>query len=241
MDERKPSSKFKLWAFQMKQSCYACEKEELSREHAPPQCIFPEAKDVPGKNYRENLITVPACEEHNLRKSKDDEYLMMILVANIGNNEVANAQMETKIIRAWLRRPHLAAMVVRNPAPVRYNGQETITFEVDLPRFERAMELIARAVTFHEHKFKWPSRGFVWSPSMIPSKAESAAKTLETSELLLEAIPHIFREKPLLGTNPEIFQYRIHLPENAHGLGLVQLMFYQGFNVCVMFGTELHR
>lgn len=223
----------------MRLRCYACESEGISREHAPPQCIFPEAKDVPGKRYRDNLITVPACDEHNLRKSKDDEYLMMILVANVGNNDVANAQMETKVIRAWLRRPQLAAMAVRSPSPARYNGEETITFQVDLPRFERSMELIARAVTFHEHHFKWLTKGFVWSPSMLPSKADTARKVIETSNYLLAAIPYIFRDKPLLGSNPEVFQYRIHLPEDANGRGFVQLLFYQGFNVCVMFGTDL--
>lgn len=223
----------------MQLRCYACERDATSREHAPPQGIFPEPKDVPGKSYRENLITVPACEEHNLRKSKDDEYLMMILVANVGNNEVANAQMETKVIRAWLRRPHLAAMALRNPAPARYDGEETMTFQVDLPRFQRSMELIARAVTFHEHQFKWPTSGFVWSPNMLPSQVESTRKVVDTSMNMREAIPHIFRGKPLLGENPEIFQYRIHLPKIANGLGLVQLVFYQGFNVCIMFGKNL--
>ncbi len=223
----------------MKLRCYACEREETSREHAPPQCIFPTAKDARGSNYRQNLITVPACDEHNLRKSKDDEYLMMVLVANFGNNQVANAQMSSKVIRAWLRRPHLATMAVKNPAPARLNGEETMTFQVDLPRFNRAMELIARAVTFHQYQFKWPDKCVVWSPSMLPSKAETAAAVMDTSKQLLEAIPHIFRDKPLLGSNPEIFQFRTHLPEKSDGLGLVQLLFYEGFNVCVMFGTTL--
>lgn len=70
-------------------TCYMCEKESTSVEHAPPRCIFPEQKDLqPGEDYRVNLITVPSCDEHNMQKSKEDEYLLYILPSTIGSNEV---------------------------------------------------------------------------------------------------------------------------------------------------------
>jgi hypothetical protein len=57
-----------------------CEMAATSREHVPPLCIFPEMKDMQdGTDYRQNLITVPACDAHNLKKSADDEYLQLIL------------------------------------------------------------------------------------------------------------------------------------------------------------------
>lgn len=46
--------------------CYYCGKKAVSSEHVPPRCFFP-------KDKRENLIQVPACEEHNESTSKDDE------------------------------------------------------------------------------------------------------------------------------------------------------------------------
>ena len=33
-----------------------------------------------GIDYRKNLITVPACDAHNLQKSKDDEYLQLLVI-----------------------------------------------------------------------------------------------------------------------------------------------------------------
>ena len=51
-----------------------CEREGNTIQHSPPRCIFPEQKDSPpGVDYRKNLITVPACEEPNTARSKDDD------------------------------------------------------------------------------------------------------------------------------------------------------------------------
>ena len=67
-------------------TCYMCEQANTTPEHVPPKCIFPEVKDL-GIDYRKSLITVPSCDAHNLRKSKDDEYLMFVLTCSITNNE----------------------------------------------------------------------------------------------------------------------------------------------------------
>jgi hypothetical protein len=150
-------------------SCYACVAPATSRDHAPPLCVFPEETDISdGRSRRINLVTVPACDEHNLKKSKDDEYLMMILVAHFENNATASAQMGTKVLRAWQRRPHLATMAVREPAPAQVNGQQSMTFRVDMPRFERAMELIARALVFTACGEQW--LGLAWRLSCAEPK-----------------------------------------------------------------------
>lgn len=65
-----------------KEYCYWCGKLATSKEHVPPKCLFPEfkdTKDVYDNSFRHNLITVPSCDEHNLVKSRDDEYLMTCL------------------------------------------------------------------------------------------------------------------------------------------------------------------
>lgn len=54
--------------------CYMCEKPASTVEHVPPKCIFPEQKDsLGGQDLRKQLITVPACDVHNTKKSRDDE------------------------------------------------------------------------------------------------------------------------------------------------------------------------
>ena len=54
----------------------------LSEEHVPPKAIFPEPKDSGGVDYRQNFITVPSCDEHNLAKTLNDEYLLVLLRIN---------------------------------------------------------------------------------------------------------------------------------------------------------------
>lgn len=52
--------------------CYWCGKLATSREHVPPESLFPENKDIKmisNYSYRYNLITVPSCDEHNMSKS----------------------------------------------------------------------------------------------------------------------------------------------------------------------------
>ena len=54
-------------------TCYMCEELATSVEHIPPQCLFPEQKDLPdGIDLRKQLLTVPSCDKHNSKKSQDD-------------------------------------------------------------------------------------------------------------------------------------------------------------------------
>ena len=219
--------------------CYACDQLATSRDHAPPLCIFPADADSPdGKSRRNNLITVPACDKHNLKKSKDDEYLMMVLAAPAQNNLVARSQILAKVVRAWNRRPHLATMAVRNPRPARLDGQDSMIFQVDASRFDRSMELIARALIFHEGGSRWHGECQVWSPSMLPSKPETASEVMVTSHNLLAALPVIFEGADSRGTNPDVFQYRLRLPIDQENVGMVDLLFYEGFRVCVLLRAE---
>lgn len=84
----------------MPQICYMCKKKGVTTEHVPPQCLFPEDKDLPvGVHLRRNLITVPSCVEHNSKKSKDDEYLLYTLVMNLPANGTAFQQFSTKVMQ----------------------------------------------------------------------------------------------------------------------------------------------
>ena len=72
----------------MIEKCYWCGRDATSREHVPPKCLFPEDKDIKSiykGTFRRSLITVPSCDEHNLAKSHDDEYLMVCLGGRVGN------------------------------------------------------------------------------------------------------------------------------------------------------------
>lgn len=83
--------------------CYMCEQAATSREHVPPRCLFPESKDMGGAQYRENLITVPSCDVHNMAKSRDDEFLMVSLAGIIGNNSIGYRHKFGKVNKAIRR------------------------------------------------------------------------------------------------------------------------------------------
>ena len=51
--------------------CYWCGKQAVGFEHVPPQNLFP-------KEYRIELIKVPACKEHNQDLSKVDERMTLL-------------------------------------------------------------------------------------------------------------------------------------------------------------------
>ena len=61
-------------------TCYACDNDATTWEHSPPRGFYPRGKSRrTGKNYRDGLIVVPSCSEHNNEKSKDDLYTMTML------------------------------------------------------------------------------------------------------------------------------------------------------------------
>jgi hypothetical protein len=80
--------------------CYMCGQPATSREHIPPACLFPEEKDIKTSIFRNNLITVPSCNEHNSKKSKDDEFLMGCMAGIVGNNVIGFFHAHTKVKRA---------------------------------------------------------------------------------------------------------------------------------------------
>lgn len=75
----------------------------ISLDHVPPRSLFPESREVGGKDYRVNLITVPSCELHNSAKSHDDEFLMVSLSGIIGNNSIGYRHKLGKVDRAIRR------------------------------------------------------------------------------------------------------------------------------------------
>lgn len=57
--------------------CYYCGLPAVSREHVPPQMMFPKGIDK---------ITVPSCEKHNGEKSGNDAAIISFLIRAITQN-----------------------------------------------------------------------------------------------------------------------------------------------------------
>jgi hypothetical protein len=135
--------------------CYKCGADATSREHVPPLCIFPEQKDIP-IDYRQKLITVPSCNEHNQKKSNEDEFFMMSITPCIGNNLIGLYQTRTK--RAFEKKqPQFIERILKGVELISLDENSDEKHPVwfgamDKGRMDKCVELIASGLYYHEYK-----------------------------------------------------------------------------------------
>lgn len=191
----------------------------------PPRCIFPE-----DPAFRKNLTTVPSCNEHNLRRSKDDELLRHILVSAPGNNALCLRVLESGVIGAFERRPHIIETFLPNLTGVRAGNIETASFTIDLPRFESSVGAIVRGLVYAETNEKLLSDLTVaWGPLLTSDYTK--APFLEIIQRSERRLPPIGR-----GANPTIFTYDFQ--EFRSGASrLCRLRFYEGHPIYVGWHT----
>lgn len=189
-----------------------CEKEATTVEHAPPQCLFPEKKDLPdGMDLRKKLITVPSCEEHNTKKSKDDEYLLYVLSLSITNNQTGLGHFITKVKRAYTRNPKIMAGIAKTGIPVTVKDSKTnstnntIAVQIDRNRVESSLEKTSRALYFSETK-----ETFEGEIQIIPSFMldMNDVEFNEQSAAIIKSIDGITANLESKGQNPEVFSYK---------------------------------
>lgn len=218
-----------------------CSASATSREHVPPKCLFPAREDVGDTHYRASLITVPACAAHNPRKSKDDEYLMLVLPSHYGTNSVARLQMRSKVQRALNRRPELKRRAYSPQAPALLDGRETGVFLLDEKRFDRVFGWMARGLHFHH-------TGGIKLLAPVDIYALSAGSfDVSTQRIHNEMRPLVaalFEGRAKLGANPDVFFYQVAVKQ-ARDAAVLKLTFYGGFEVLAtwndpdpLFGTR---
>lgn len=224
-------------------TCYMCDEEATSFEHVPPKCLFPEQKDLPeGIDLRKSLITVPSCEVHNSQKSDDDEYLLYCLAMSIPSNNVGKDHFLSKVIRAVKRNPSLIKKLLHNS----HNAQaenlstnevfETIGFQVDDLRFDKAIEQLSRALYFYHFGKKSNGQLKIY-PNFLLSMEDNYKETngkIAEMDIMAEKL---FSEENYYGSNPEVFKYCAV----DTGIGqpkFLRLYFYGGNRVTVIFVDE---
>ncbi|WP_146009268.1 hypothetical protein [Beduinella massiliensis] len=214
--------------------CYWCGAPATSKEHVPPKCLFPETKDIKkiyGKDLRKDLITVPSCDEHNLRKSNDDEYLMVCLASRTGNNAEAYIHTCTKVRRARDRNPRL--VVVESEDEIR---TENTVFpvqwvNVDMIRLFHSFEAIARALYYYDFGVRFEGDcQIVTRLCFHPEAIESTVFNARACKMIEMEMPHWHTE--VKGNNPAIFTYQFS-PEDAMKVRTLCLTFYEKTQVFV--------
>ena len=225
----------------LKDCCYWCGAPATSREHAPPRCIFPSPKDVLGEvRYRDNLITVPSCDTHNLQKSREDEYLMVVMALHADNNEVGVLQGTSKAGRALQRSKGLQRTVLGKAKQISLvsstgAAQESATIEIDAKRLQKAYEHIARALYYHHKQKPWDGSVSVNIEFTVKQDSEIINLDDHPRQLIRDKADSLFRRCDKHGANQRVFYYQILDLVEEMPMALVRLTFYGGTRVTTIF------
>ena len=222
-------------------TCYYCGSVATTKEHVPPKCLFPEKKDI-GNNYRDNLITVPSCDLHNGKKSKDDEFLMVSLAGIFGNNSIGYAHKFGKVNRAIKRSSSrlLNKVFLKKKTytvPVGKNHfYEVILGTPDYERLIKCFDHIARGIYYHHYGEQFD--GLIRVQLGYLNYQEGNSKEFNDC-VKFKAESELTNVKKY-GENQKIFFYQI-VPPDEKGISLLSFVFYGGITVYVSLGKDIYE
>lgn len=219
-------------------TCYMCDSPETSREHDPPLCFFPEANDI-GRNLRRNLVTVPSCDRHNSRKSKDDEYFRsVILMMSAQYSDAGRHQFFRKLLRASARTPHVHRSFFADKGTV--SEEKGPVLQIDRKRFDGYVDRLARALFFDAYDCKWTLPITVVSPNFFSDIASDQVvphkPTLDTVQISRQ----VLGPERIRGENPEVFKYRLRYDEADEAYAFAAI-FYDCFETYSFSSRQLKQ
>lgn len=218
-------------------TCFMCDQPAITRDHVPPLCFFPEEKDIPkGKSYRQNLITVPACKDHNIKISKDDEYIWAVIAFHWQNHPDVQEYSVKKIRRAFERNErffHLFFGGQNKHNFFVYNGETLVATTLDVSRFNKITKKIAYGIYYRHFDRKWIGEVVVHPRSLAIFLSRPNAIYDEMNRVAESARP-LCVFQPRYGKNPEIFYYQI-AQDAPVSSPIFRLVFYGGFEVLAFF------
>lgn len=215
----------------MCQRRYYCGGLATSSEHVPPACLFPEKKDLDdGIDYRKNLITVPSCDEHNAQKSKNDEYLQLVLVQGYFNNRAGRDHFSSKVVRALTRRPAILTALYENQTPATVDGEPTVAVDIDRGRFNQASLHVCQGLCYVHTGKPWPKEIEIHTPMLLVMNDPDADRINALVTNLSKAVIERLKNTEKRGENSDVFWYQL-LVDGSKDRLLCRMVFYGGFEV----------
>jgi RNA polymerase subunit RPABC4/transcription elongation factor Spt4 len=171
----------------------ALSKENWSKEHVVPDCLFADPKPP-------NLMTVKACRTCNSRFSDDEELFMMWLLAGPpGEGDVGKMLWAQKIDRTLDAKPALMQLLLSNTKPVNVITSTGIhlgpgmAIEIEEARKAAVLEKIVRCLYVYTYKQVLPVSTEIRSSSTLAAdRAKAVAQILHPGK---RAYPGVFRYK----------------------------------------------
>ncbi|MDD3415257.1 MAG: hypothetical protein PHY47_14805 [Lachnospiraceae bacterium] len=222
--------------------CYWCEKVATSREHVPPKCIFPEKKDIEsvfGQNFRKDLITVPSCDEHNLKKSNDDEYLMAVLSGRVGNNGIAYVHNATKVNRTRKRNTQLLDVKESGFVNSEKNKYPVEVITLDNYRLIHSFEAIGRALFYHEFEKRFEGECKFISDIFVDFNKHSEKQFMTESYSILQKDRNYWKTG-IKAENPRIFVYQFS-EIDGFGTRTLYLRFFEKTEIFVIMREYIEK
>ena len=195
--------------------------------------LFPEQKDANGIDYRENLVTVPACKAHNQDMGPDDIYFSLVMSVHFKADSPGQQNFGTKILRAIQRDPGLSAQAFKNLRPAIMDGEQTGAFTVDRDRFDRCVRKITAGMYHRATGFRLPD----WSIMNVLSP-DLRLSTLEAPHAALEPA---FADRPgwsfIQSGHSDIYRCRYVVASKRPRHFAFEHVFLDGFRIWVIAGS----
>jgi hypothetical protein len=210
----------------MSESCFVCGAPATGVDHVPPRSFFPKKKDLPAgvAEVRRNLITVPACDDHNGCYSKDDEVASYVILLTYKANQLGVDQFLSKGLRAITGRKGLVDSIFKKIEVYQLpDGREIPTFEFDAERVGRVMERIARGLFFREFGRRWEC-----TLSLIADGPLMSDLSPSPYQRAIQRLDPLFDHVPRKGTNPAVFWYNWIAGVKGDCGHMLRMCFYGG-------------
>jgi len=225
-----------------------CDEPATSKEHVPPRCLFPAARDLPpGVLLRQNLITVPSCDAHNGAKSKDDLYLLYAVIFSLPANQIAKNHFAAAVMRRIQEKPALVYEMMRNAKPVVAVDTQTGTvqaaaaIDIDDARLDGALAHLARGLHFYHLGAKWTGPIMVYTEFLLGSIDPANARAVNAPrERIVKQLDDAFDGEAFHGSNPDVFRYQVKAAMTGIPT-MMRLHFYGDVKVSLIFAAAPTR
>lgn len=209
-------------------SCYMCDNLAISVEHVPPRCLFPKQKDLPsGIDLRRELLTVPACAQHNMEKSQEDEYFLNVIVGMENVNAVGIEHYRHQVRRQYAR---------NNSLLWRFKSRsidfgDKLGHTVEIERLDSFIEQLARGLYFVHFGRKCQGR-IGWFPEFLSRITELDLQHERVRLSMIARNEQKFSTASFLGANQSVFTYQVIGTEQDCEM---RLHFYGGVKMLLAF------
>jgi hypothetical protein len=204
-----------------KKHCYVCGNDAVDVEHIPPTSWFPKGKKA-------QLITVPACKQHNQELHHDQEYVRAIVVTEQSTNSVARQFSEEKVVRSITRSRRMANDILTGAEHViGFDGRPTGKLTANLPRFSRVFQMMAYGIYFHLNGNRYLGGFDIYSPNFV-----STGQATERDREYMTLVYNLAAKSNFLRVdlaNEEVFALGINVRNSFEFV--YRLEFFSGFAV----------